>query len=48
MRRDGYRVAAPIDVKAFLTDRSLNAKTGVGPLTALLTEEIESMLRGLR
>ncbi len=42
------RFGAPIDVKVFLKDRSLNAKTGVGPLTALLSEEIESMLRDLR
>ena len=42
------RFGAPIDVKVFLKDRSLNTKTGVGPLTALLSEEIESMLRDLR
>ena len=38
------RFGEPIDVKAFLKDRSLNAKTGVGPLTAVLSEEIKSML----
>ncbi len=42
------RFGAPIDVKAFLKDRSLNAKTGVGPLTALLSAKIQSMLEDLR
>ena len=31
-----------------LKDRSLNAKTGVSPLTAVLSEEIESMLNDLK
>ncbi len=42
------RFGEPIDVKTFLKDRSLNAKTGVSPLTAVLSEEIETMLNDLK
>ncbi len=42
------RFGEPIDVKTFLKDRSLNAKTGVGPLTAVLSAEIKSMLDDLK
>jgi 1-acyl-sn-glycerol-3-phosphate acyltransferase len=42
------RFGEPIDVRRFLEDRSLTARTGVGPLTADLREEIESMLGELR
>jgi len=42
------RFGDPIDVKAFLKDRSLNAKSGAGPLTALLSETIQSMLKDLK
>ncbi len=34
----------PIDVKAFLSEHSLNAKSGVGPLTALLSNSIQATL----
>ena len=42
------RFGEPIDVKAFLDDGSLNARTGVGPLTALMSDELKSMLEDLK
>ena len=42
------RFGEPIDTAAFLCDHSLDSKTGVGPLTALLSAKIQSMLEDLR
>ncbi len=42
------RFGEPIDTAVFLCDHSLGAKTGVGPLTALLSAKIQSMLEDLR
>ncbi len=42
------RFSDPIEVKGFLKEHSLDAKTGVGPLTALLSEKIQSMLDELK
>lgn len=42
------RFGEPIEVKAFLKNRSLNTKTGVGPLTEILSGNIKSMLEDLQ
>ena len=38
------RFGDPIDAKVFLEERSLDTKTGVAPLTAVLSEQIQDML----
>ena len=41
------RFAEPIEVNAFLEERSLTTKSAVGPMTRLIAEEIQAMLESL-
>jgi hypothetical protein len=42
------RFAAPLDVKAFLAARSLDVRTGVGPMTLAIGKQIQDMLEGVQ
>ena len=41
------KFGAPIELKAYLEEQSLNTRNAVGPLTTLLSERIQSMLQEL-
>ena len=41
------KFGAPVEVKAYLKEQSLNTRNAVGPLTTLLSERIQSMLQEL-
>jgi len=43
-RKAEVRFGGPVDTKAFLEERNLNSKTGVGPLTELIRERIQKLM----
>lgn len=45
-RRAEVRFGEPVDTKAFLNERGLNTKTGVGPLTELIRDRIQGLMEG--
>ena len=45
-RRAEVRFGEPVDTKAFLNERELNSKAGVGPLTELIRDRILGLMEG--